>query len=237
VRNLFAGQFRGSGKTFIAHLVGTAGILVSLRVPVVLVVAGLLHAVYENGDFGDGNKKVSDSKRQRVGKVVGKQAEDYIARYAAQPQYWNPKTIGTVYENLKKLNSIERDVLLMRLANELENEIDLGQLYRSQELRKRRQEHESCRATMLKIAEELGYPNLASEFARVFEEISRVEAEIPREICYTKEHKLKLAPLSYGQRFSILFRHRLISLLRRLRSVLPLALINQLRQLKTKLQS
>ena len=29
---LFTGRFRGSGKTFIAHLVGTASILVSVRV-------------------------------------------------------------------------------------------------------------------------------------------------------------------------------------------------------------
>ena len=50
---LTTGRFRASGKTFIAHLVGTAGILGSLKAPGPLVVAGLLHAAYAAGDFGD----------------------------------------------------------------------------------------------------------------------------------------------------------------------------------------
>src|SRR5208282_2979363 len=43
---LLTGRFRASGKTFIAHLVGTASILGSLHAPAPLVAAGLLHAVY-----------------------------------------------------------------------------------------------------------------------------------------------------------------------------------------------
>ena len=49
---LFTGQFRGTGKTFTAHLVGTASILVSLQMPLPLIAAALLHAVYLQGDFG-----------------------------------------------------------------------------------------------------------------------------------------------------------------------------------------
>ncbi|NJP21002.1 MAG: hypothetical protein HC763_20665 [Hydrococcus sp. CRU_1_1] len=49
---LFTGQFRASGKTFIAHLVGTASILTHLRVSSKLIAAGLLHAAYSQGDFG-----------------------------------------------------------------------------------------------------------------------------------------------------------------------------------------
>ena len=41
---LFCGQFRASGKTFIAHLVGTASVLGSLRVGAALIAVGLLHA-------------------------------------------------------------------------------------------------------------------------------------------------------------------------------------------------
>ena len=56
---LFTGLFLPSGKTFIDHLVGTASILTSLRMPVEVVVAGLIHAAYlrrfwsqQNGDVG-----------------------------------------------------------------------------------------------------------------------------------------------------------------------------------------
>ncbi len=51
---LFTGRFQPSGKSFIAHVVGTASILAWLRLPAPVVAAGLLHNVYENGDFGDG---------------------------------------------------------------------------------------------------------------------------------------------------------------------------------------
>ena len=41
---LFSGRFRASGKTFFAHLAGTASVLASLGVDGQLVTAGLLHA-------------------------------------------------------------------------------------------------------------------------------------------------------------------------------------------------
>src|SRR5437879_11925353 len=68
---LFTGRFRASGKTFIAHLVGTASILASLRASVALVTAGLLHAAYTSGDFGDSDRGVTDSRRDRGRSVTG----------------------------------------------------------------------------------------------------------------------------------------------------------------------
>ena len=41
----FPGTYRGSGKPFLAHLVGTASVLASLRARTPVVVTGLLHAV------------------------------------------------------------------------------------------------------------------------------------------------------------------------------------------------
>lgn len=43
VVSLYTACFRPSGKTFIAHLVGTATILSFLRAPASVVAAGLLH--------------------------------------------------------------------------------------------------------------------------------------------------------------------------------------------------
>ncbi len=42
---LFTGIYRPSGKAFVEHLVGTAGILSSLHAPVEVVAAGLLPSV------------------------------------------------------------------------------------------------------------------------------------------------------------------------------------------------
>ncbi|MGB5708108.1 MAG: hypothetical protein WBM41_14910 [Arenicellales bacterium] len=43
-RELFSGLYRPSGKTFIAHLVGTASILAECRVSIEVIKAGLMHA-------------------------------------------------------------------------------------------------------------------------------------------------------------------------------------------------
>src|SRR5690349_4857301 len=49
---LFAGRFRACGRPFLAHLVGTTSILAEIGAAEIIVVAGLLHAAYEQGDFG-----------------------------------------------------------------------------------------------------------------------------------------------------------------------------------------
>ena len=59
-RELFSGLFRPSGKTFIAHLIGTASILANCLTDIGVVKAGLMHAAYAGGDFGDGRKGFSD---------------------------------------------------------------------------------------------------------------------------------------------------------------------------------
>src|SRR5512137_1853160 len=58
---LFTSRFRASGKPFLAHVVGTAGILGLLQAPGPVLAAGLLHAAYTHGDFGDGRTGFSDA--------------------------------------------------------------------------------------------------------------------------------------------------------------------------------
>ncbi len=70
---LFAGQYRGSGKPFVAHLVGTASILAAIDAPPSAVVAGLMHAVYTHGDFGVARWR---TRRARVRARIGVPAED-----------------------------------------------------------------------------------------------------------------------------------------------------------------
>src|SRR5215468_6814144 len=68
---LFPCTYRGSGKPFLAHLVGTASILASLRVRIPVVVTGLLHAVYTHGEFGNGWRGMTDSKRATMRSEIG----------------------------------------------------------------------------------------------------------------------------------------------------------------------
>jgi hypothetical protein len=124
---LFPGTYRGSGKPFLAHLVGTASVLVSLRARVPVVVTGLLHAVYTHGEFGNGWPGMTDVRRAKIRSEVGEEIEDLIARYTRLT--WKRSTIPRIRAGLDGMGPVERDVLLVRLANELEDHLDLGILY------------------------------------------------------------------------------------------------------------
>lgn len=175
VIRLFTGRFRASGKTFVAHLVGTASILGSLHVSHKLVAAGLMHAIYQTGDFGDGEKGISESKRAQVRAVVGEEVEEYVARYTALQ--WNSELIPTIYNGLDTLEPVDRDVLLMRLANELEEYLDLGIFYCGDERRQQTNYVNDSGESMIRIAERLGFPTLATNLAQAFKEAA--VADIP----------------------------------------------------------
>src|SRR3954451_10344061 len=81
--HLCPASFRGSGKPLLAHLVGTASILAAMDQSARVVTAGLLHAVYVFGDFGDARGGVTDERRARVRQAVGRDVEDLIARYTS----------------------------------------------------------------------------------------------------------------------------------------------------------
>jgi (p)ppGpp synthase/HD superfamily hydrolase len=96
---LLTARFQHSGKPTISHFVGTASILSSLHVSAKVVVAGLLHNVYEIGDFGDGCKGISGPKRAQVRRAVGSEVEEYAARYTTMR--WNKRTIPTFARALR----------------------------------------------------------------------------------------------------------------------------------------
>ncbi|MBW4661155.1 MAG: hypothetical protein KME15_20965 [Drouetiella hepatica Uher 2000/2452] len=197
---LFTGRFRPSGKTFIAHLVGTASVLAQLRVSYKLVVAGLLHAAYSHGDFGAGQTGRSKAKQKQVVQAIGQEIEEYIARYTALQ--WNMAIIPIIHQQIDILDDIGRDVLLVRLANELEERLDLGILYCGDSKSQRYAERDRHLSEM---AEKLGYPTLAAEFETVFKEIAA--AELAREICNPtkQEYSTLVTPNSCQRKLPILF--------------------------------
>ena len=169
---LFPGTYRGSGKPFLAHLVGTAGILVTLRARAALIATGLLHAAYTHGEFGDGWRSISDAKRAHVRAAVGVEIEDLVARYTALR--WGRETIPAIGARLDRMTTQECEVLLVRLANELEDHLDLGILYMADAERRLRFMHDALPAAAV-MAERLGYPSLAKDLTAAFQEIARAE--------------------------------------------------------------
>ena len=174
---LFTGWFRSSGKTFIAHLVGTASILSSLHAPAKVVCAGLLHAVYSRGNLrGSGKRGISEAQRQQLLDAVGPEVEKYVARYTKLK--WNKHTIPIIRDSLDSLELIDREVLLIRLANNLEEYLDFGLFYCTEVKREKYSNHSE--RLVVEIAEKLGFPSLATELVTAQREIAL--AEIPVEL-------------------------------------------------------
>lgn len=203
---LFTGCFRPSGKTFIAHLVGTASILSFLHLPAEVVATGLIHAAYASCDFGNGEKGISDAKREQIRRAVGEQVEEYVARYKALK--WNEHTIPDIRDRLDTLKPIDRNVLLIRLANELEEHLDLGLLYCGDG--KHRQYVNHSGHLMVEMAEKLGFPTLAIELARVFKETASGEIPIELRNQTNQNSSFLIVPKSYQRLYAVLH-HWLIS--------------------------
>ena len=225
---LFTGRFQASGKTFIAHVVGTASILSGLHLPAEVVAACLIHNVYARGDFGYGRKGISEAKRKQVRYAVGQEVEEYAYRFATLK--WNSQTIPVIRDTLYALDPIDRKVVLMNLTNKLEHHLDLGILY-YEDIETRLQYIERNGHTMVEIAEELGFPTLAADLEEVFRETAF--AEIPGELRNQtgRDRSFVIAPKSYRGRLSIAFyekldrgprylRRQLANRLHRLRSVM-----------------
>lgn len=170
---LFTSRFRGSGKPFLAHVVGTAGILGLLQAPGPVLAAGLLHAAYTHGDFGDGRTGLSDAKRAHVRRTVGDAVEALVARYTVLA--WGESAVRGFRGQVGTLSTDDRAVLLMRLANELEDHLDRGITYCG-DAEHRRQLIRSWLHMCADLAEEMGYSELGGALREVFRESLGVAA-------------------------------------------------------------
>jgi len=174
VSRYFAGWFRASGKPFVAHLVGTAGILAAVRARTPVVAAGLSHSVYALGDLPAGSPGMSGTAREEVRGALGVEAEDLLARYEALE--WNARTLPTLRGRLPGLALADREVVLIRLANELDDHLDLGVMYCAN-AEERRHAIRSGLRHAVEIARDLGFPSLAASLDRAFE--ATLSAQLP----------------------------------------------------------
>jgi (p)ppGpp synthase/HD superfamily hydrolase len=207
---LFTGAFRSSGKSFLCHLVGTASILAAIRARVDVIAAGLLHAVYDEGEFGNGWRGASADRRARFVSAVGAPVEDLVHRSDALR--WAPTSIAAIQAGLSSMSALERDVVLIRLANELEDHLDLGVLYGANSESRRRFMEEHRRACFA-MAEELGAQALADELAAVFDEVAK--ADVGPELRRGERGSFRVAPSTHRTRTRVALSHWLA---RRMRS-------------------
>lgn len=178
---LFTGRFQPSGKSFIAHVVGTTSILATLRSSAPLLAAGLLHNVYENGDFGSDRAGISRKKRSEIERLLGPEVEEVVAQFSRFG--WRSAAVQTARSNPAQLSTVQRNVLLVRLADLLEHLLDLDVLY---------YEEKVCRyylnsaMTAVETAENLGLGSLAAEMRVLLGDTLR--AELPVKLAPSRYH-------------------------------------------------
>ena len=153
---LFTGQFRSNGKPFINHLVGTTSILVTLHQSLDVVIAGLLHAVYVQGDFGRNEIGILSTKTKQIQAAVGLSIERYIASYTV--------TKWPIQKSVEDLSEFERSVIIMRLADTLEDHLDLGILYSSQAKRRNAGKHIE---NQIELAQKLNLLDIADHLSEI----------------------------------------------------------------------
>jgi len=205
--HLFTGQFRSSGKTFIAHLVGTGSILAELGTTAQLVAAGILHACYTNGDFDKFRAgAMSQTIRNRYRQLVGTEVEAYVDGYSSIR--WNTETIAAACSKIDAIEAIERNVLLMRLANELEEYSDCGLIYCSSQKYQRYMKRSDL---VVDLAEKLRLPILAAWLRDASETTASSKRTVQEDLCnltgsrsscIIKPQSYRMKPTLYKRVFS-----------------------------------
>lgn len=184
---LFAGQYRASGKPFVAHLVGVASIVARLGARGPVVVAALLHAAYDQGRFSGWRRALTDAKRAAVRAVAGDEAEQLVSRYHAH-------------------DDADRDVVLLRVANELEDLVDLAGAYCAKPY------DEAERAAVR--AKELGFPELAEALARAA--VDNRAAVLPAGLASDRRRSFLAAPATHREKLELTVGRRLAGLWKKL---------------------
>ena len=205
---LYPSLFRPNGKEHLAHAVGTASILCSLQKRVSIIAAGLLHAAYQNGEFPSWRKGPTKANRNYIQKIVGQETEEHIAHYFHLN--WDSKNLEHLREHFTGLSILDRDSLLIRLADLLEKCVDLGTLFSSkgggprQSILKKGQ-------TRVDLAVKLGYPALAEQLQAAHEAV--LKGEVPSILCNSNGAKrdFLLTPLSFRLKLFARFSGRFLA--------------------------
>lgn len=169
---LLSGQYRPSGKSFVAHLVGTASILARHGASMTIVAAGLGHAVYRHGDFGTGRPSVTRVKREEVRSILGTEVERWV--YAYDSFAWNKGALRRLSES--KSTEDENTLVFMRLANDLDDHLNLGALYGAN-AESRHKDATRWGPVKIDLAQRIGRPELGAELRAAYDSTAAADLD------------------------------------------------------------
>jgi len=155
--DLLSGWYRASGKPFVDHFVGTASVTAAAGCSPVVVRAALLHNAYGSVLRLGGRSRVTRRRRREVREAIGPEAEALVFAYHWMP--WDDAALADLLGRVEDLDERTRDVLAIRVANEVDDRADLGLLHSHQE--------PQAAGPIVELAERLGEPALAEALRRV----------------------------------------------------------------------
>jgi len=203
--SLFSGQYRGNGKPFVCHLVGTASILLAYKAPIPVVLAGLLHAVYAEGNFGSISPVITARKRRLIRTAIGEEAEALIEQYTTFR--WNEDVASQLVEKIDRMEEGERAVIMIRIANELEEAITGDILFEPEE---RRSAKAMCLSYCGQLAKALNQSEISEEIEDVIGRMD--ENSIPEELMTQDAGSYLRPPLSHRARIGWAIRKAVLRL-------------------------
>jgi hypothetical protein len=193
--DLLAGWYRASGKPFVDHFVGTASVTVAAGCSPTVVRAALLHNAYGAIVRPDGASRIRRRQRREVRDVIGVEAEALVYAYRWMP--WDDATVADLLRRAGDLDARARDVLLIRLANEVDDRIDLGLLHDQQE--------RLDTGPIIELAERLDEPLLADALRRVVAE-EEAAGSVEPGLRNTERIAIFRAPRSHRPRLGVALR-------------------------------
>lgn len=205
---LFSCKYRGNGKCFISHLIGTAGILAHLQQPIDAIIAAMLHAAYIQGDFNNLRRRFSATNRKYLARKTSNAIEALVANYTKMK--FNDDTIAKYIEG-PEIPETEKIILIMRLANELDDYSDLARLYCPGN------DHilnnlDMQKSLMVGLSNKLSQPELAASFSDIIEKYKQnmTTRMFPNAISYSysKPSNIYSYKLISGIRFTMRYFYR-----------------------------
>jgi (p)ppGpp synthase/HD superfamily hydrolase len=209
---LFANRFRPCGRPFVSHLVGAGAVLVWLKAPLAMVVAALLHAAYQEGDFANSLEGMTPRKRKELRAAIGTEAEALVAAYTVSSR--SLTGIMASYARFHRLSPVERDILLIQLANELDEYRELAANHTAN-ADERIAVIRQCGPHQAEMAGWLGYPELAQALRETYAE--SIAAFVPKPLQSDFAYSYGIVPESCQIRYNILARRLGVKIRNRLR--------------------
>jgi hypothetical protein len=170
---LVDGIYRSKGDPFLCHLVRTSSIVMTQTRSIEVIVATMLHAVYFLHYFrGSRRRGPRASDRAFLRDKIGERAESLVNSYPGLP--WNETGVLQGYiEAAERHSEQTRNLLLMSLANELEEHLDASSAYLDYTPNQPR--YLLLGDDYIELAEALGHGELAADLREAFDLCRRTD--------------------------------------------------------------